>query len=108
MHGSLPPSPLGLYLPYVLHSTPSVRATGNTFVPGFIRVEPGMGDGGELDGDTWVEWEIMLSRFFPIKVDGAGTYIALRKSLAVSSGGQYGGNNQVICMLYILNSVFVF
>ena len=62
----------------------------------------GEGGGGEVadgDRDTWVEWEIMLSRFFPTKVAGAGTYLTLRKSTSVSSGGDYGGNNQVMIMM---------
>eukprot|EP00752_Nemacystus_decipiens_P002193 g2087.t1 len=80
----------------------------NNFVPGFIRVEPGTGEGsgegGEVElygddlSDTWVEWEIILSRFFPTKVKGAGTYLTLRKSMAASFGGEYGGNNQGLWM----------
>eukprot|EP00752_Nemacystus_decipiens_P009859 g8796.t1 len=76
----------------------------NAFVPGFIRVEPGArkgdGEGGEVrgDDDTWVEWEIMLSRFFPTKVAGAGTYLTLRKSIPAKGGGEYGENNQGLWM----------
>ena len=76
-------------------STSTTKPTENTFVPGLIRVEPGMGEGGQVDGDTWVEWEIILSRFFPTKIRGAGTYLTLRKSIPVPTGGEYGGNNQV-------------
>lgn len=50
------------------------------------------GEVGGIYGDTWVEWEIILSRFFPTKVMGAGTYLTLRKSTAA----RRGGNNQVM------------
>lgn len=60
-------------------------------VPGFIRVEPGPAEGGTVSGDNWVEWEIMLTRLVPIKIPGAGTYLALRSSVMVKDGG----NNQV-------------
>lgn len=74
-------------------------------MPGFIRVEPPQNEvdeGGGLDGDTWIEWEIILSRFSPTKVAGAGTYITLRKSIPASGGGDYGGNNQVRLQLTAL------
>lgn len=60
-------------------------------VPGFIRVEPEPEVGGAVSGDKWVEWEIMLSRFHPMKVAGADTYLTLGKAVTAP----LGSNNQV-------------
>ncbi|CAN0243234.1 unnamed protein product [Pylaiella littoralis] len=68
----------------------SLRAP-SVFVPGFIRVE----SGGDVEGhEGWFEWEIVLSRLFPINVDGAGTYMALRPSRVLKRAG----NNQGLWM----------
>ncbi|CAN0394916.1 unnamed protein product [Pylaiella littoralis] len=63
-------------------------------VPGFIRVEPEPEVGGAVSGDKWVEWEIMLSRFHPMKVAGADTYLTLGKAVTAP----LGSNNQGLWM----------
>eukprot|EP00904_Undaria_pinnatifida_P007118 jgi/Undpi1/3536/HiC_scaffold_16.g06908.m1 len=64
------------------------------YVPGFIRVEPGEGQVVEGRGEEWFEWEILLSRFFPLKISGAGTYMTLQASKVL----RHGGNNQGLWM----------
>ncbi|CAM9585971.1 unnamed protein product [Scytosiphon promiscuus] len=62
------------------------RGRSNVYVPGFMRVEAG--------GDEWYEWEIVLSRFKPIKIYGAGTYMTLVPSRVLPRAG----NNQGMWM----------
>ncbi|CAN0123102.1 unnamed protein product, partial [Ectocarpus sp. 13 AM-2016] len=67
----------------------------NTAVPGFIRVEHAAGEEGTIvgpsSGEEWQEWEVMLSRLRPVKLEEAGIYLTLGPSLPVPRGG----NNQV-------------
>ncbi|CAM9935415.1 unnamed protein product [Ectocarpus sp. 4 AP-2014] len=70
----------------------------NTAVPGFIRVEHAAGEEGTIagpsSGEEWQEWEVMLSRLRPVKLEEAGIYLTLGPSLPVSRGG----NNQGMWM----------
>ncbi|CAM9366612.1 unnamed protein product [Ectocarpus sp. 12 AP-2014] len=70
----------------------------NTAVPGFIRVEHAAGEEGTIvgpsSGEEWQEWEVMLSRLRPVKLEEAGIYLTLGPSLPVPRGG----NNQGMWM----------
>ncbi|CAM9113621.1 unnamed protein product [Ectocarpus sp. 8 AP-2014] len=70
----------------------------NTAVPGFIRVEHAAGEEGTIagpsSGEEWQEWEVMLSRLRPVKLEEAGIFLTLGPSLPVP----WGGNNQGMWM----------